>query len=77
MRCSCQVCGEYMVQDEKGLESRCICPVCFATCSACMGTVQSPLDRDGLRAMLDQRQRMDARTEPMEDEPVYSVDDWD
>lgn len=77
MRCSCQVCGEYMVQDEKGLESRCICPVCFATCSACMGTVQPPLDRDGLRAMLDQRQRMDARMEPVEDEPVYSVDDWD
>ena len=77
MRCSCQNCGEYMVQDEKGLDSRCICPVCFATCSACMGTVQTPLDRDGLKAMLDQRRWQDARTEPMEDEPVYSVDGWD
>ncbi len=26
-----------MVQQEKGVESTCICPNCFNTCSACMG----------------------------------------
>ena len=58
MRCSCQVCGEYMVQDEKGLESRCICPNCFTTCNACMGTEQAPIessDRLATLAMLRER----------------------
>ena len=26
-----------MVQQEKGVDSTCICPNCFNTCSACMG----------------------------------------
>lgn len=59
MRCSCQFCGEYMVQDEKGIESRCICPRCFHTCSACMGTTQLPLDREGLKQMLLRREIYD------------------
>ncbi len=49
MRCSCRVCGTYMVQDEKGIHSRCICPQCFATCSACMGTIGEPLDIESLK----------------------------
>lgn len=66
MRCSCQKCGEYMVQDEKGLESRCICPLCFETCSACMGTEQAPVagDRFELIAML--RERYDRQLEEMD-----------
>jgi len=63
MRCSCQNCGAYMVQDEKGLGSRCICPECFTTCSACMGTRQKPMDSDSLRFMLLQRERYDAEHE--------------
>ena len=63
MRCSCQICGEYMVQDEKGLYSRCICPNCFNTCSACMGTAQGPMDREALRKALLERQRVDAERE--------------
>ena len=59
MRCSCQKCGEYMVQDEKGLFSRCICPNCFETCSACLGTKQKPLSSDELQALLLQRQQID------------------
>ena len=52
MRCSCQRCGTYMVQDEKGIESRCICPVCFFVCSACVGTEGGqPLDLDSLRML--------------------------
>ncbi len=49
MRCSCRVCGTYMVQEEKGLESKCICPQCFSSCSACMGTAGEPLDLESLR----------------------------
>lgn len=44
-----------MVQDERGLESRCICPQCFNVCSACMGTRQQPADPETLRRMLEQR----------------------
>ncbi len=52
MRCSCQRCGTYMVQDEKGIESRCICPECFFVCNACIGTYGgTPLDLDSLRML--------------------------
>jgi len=52
-----------MVQDEKGLGSRCICPECFATCTACMGTRQKPVEPDQLRQMLLQRERYDTEHE--------------
>jgi hypothetical protein len=63
MRCSCQNCGAYMVQDEKGLGSRCVCPECLHTCSACMGTPQSPVERGRLNDLLLQRERYDAEHE--------------
>ncbi len=63
MRCSCQNCGAYMVQDEKGLGSRCICPECFTTCSACMGTPQKPADKEQLQYMMLERERYDAEHE--------------
>jgi hypothetical protein len=52
-----------MVQDEKGLGSRCVCPECFAVCNACMGTRQKPTTPDGLREMLLQRERYDVEHE--------------
>ena len=67
MRCSCQICGEYMVQDEKGLSSRCVCPNCLNTCSACMGTAQKPLNREGLANMLEERERLDEQRREYED----------
>lgn len=36
MRCSCILCGTYMVHSQRG-ESRCICPECGNTCDICMG----------------------------------------
>ena len=48
-----------MVQDEKGLSSRCICPNCFTTCSACMGTAQKPMTPDQLRAVALEREKYD------------------
>lgn len=48
-----------MVQDEKGESSRCICPECFFTCTACMGTGGQPLLPDALRETLWQRALQD------------------
>ncbi len=79
MRCSCQRCGTYMVQDERGLESRCICPQCFATCSACMGTVQKPEHREGLELIAYLRKRYDTQLEEGESVPSDGDEDtyWD
>ena len=41
-----------MVQDEKGVSSRCICPECFFTCSACVSESGGhPLDIDSLKML--------------------------
>lgn len=69
MRCSCQRCGTYMVQDEKGVQSRCICPQCFFTCSACVSASGGqPLDLDSLRMLALLREAQgDGRSEDFED----------
>lgn len=36
MRCSCILCGAYMIHSQRG-KSRCICPECENTCDICMG----------------------------------------
>ncbi len=65
MRCSCQRCGAYMVQDEKGVKSRCICPECFFTCSACVSeSGGKPLDLESLRMLAVLREAQgDGRSE--------------
>lgn len=70
MRCSCRVCGTYMVQDEKGLSSRCICPQCFSTCSACMGTIGEPLPLEDLKFVALMRESADSAA------PVEFPDDY-
>ena len=54
-----------MVQDEKGIESRCICPECFFVCSACIGTEGGqPLDLESLRMLAALREAQgDGRSE--------------
>ncbi len=78
MRCTCQKCGEYMVQDEKGLFSRCICPNCFQTCAACLGTEQTPLTREALHALAAARARYDRAfgDTPAEDDAAYPADGY-
>ncbi|HPF54340.1 MAG TPA: hypothetical protein P5116_04630 [Eubacteriales bacterium] len=66
MRCSCQICGTYMVQDEKGTQSRCVCPECFNTCSLCMGTGNQPLDPDKLKLAAQRRELEREREESVE-----------
>ena len=68
MRCSCRKCGAYMVQDEKGVQSRCICPECFFTCSACISMDGGqPLDLDSLRMLALLREAQGPEPEPEED----------
>ncbi len=69
MRCTCQVCGTYMVQDEKGILSRCICPNCFAVCNACLGTEQRPLSPQDLAQLYQQRRMHDASFVSSEPDP--------
>lgn len=62
MRCSCRVCGEYMVQREKGENSECVCPQCFTNCAACLGNAsgsREPLDREGLQWAMRLRELAD------------------
>ena len=58
MRCSCRVCGTYMVQMEHGLESGCKCPACGDVCRDCMGSAQQPLSVEELRFHMVERLRM-------------------
>jgi len=47
MRCSCQVCGTYMVHSES-TELGCVCPECGQRCKQCLGT-NTVVSRDKLR----------------------------
>ena len=59
-----------MVQDEKGILSRCICPECFFTCSACVGTEGGqPLDLDSLRMLALLREAQGDGTDPEDTDP--------
>ena len=49
MRCSCRICGTYMVQREHGLASGCVCPDCGFACRDCMGSDRPPMSAEELR----------------------------
>ena len=49
MRCSCHVCGTYMVHSE-GLDLGCVCPECGYRCKACLGT-NSVVSRENLKML--------------------------
>ncbi|HWQ58273.1 MAG TPA: hypothetical protein VN540_04565 [Clostridia bacterium] len=63
MRCSCKVCGTYMVQVEHGLKSGCVCPDCGYACRDCMGSDQPPMSADELRRRADALARESGREE--------------
>ena len=72
MRCSCKVCGTYMVQQEKGVESGCVCPQCFFTCSACVTPEGGrPLNPDELRSAFLSRQLLESIDDGFSD-PFHS-----
>ena len=75
MRCSCQVCGTYMVHAES-LELGCVCPECGYRCKACLGT-NSVLSRDALKHLKDDPVALDAIfTEPEEVPEKYNPDEY-
>ena len=47
MRCSCQVCGTYMVHSES-MQLGCICPECGQRCKQCLGT-NSVVSKENLK----------------------------
>ena len=47
MRCSCKVCGTYMIQADSRLLG-CVCPDCGYRCQDCLGT-NTVVSRDRLR----------------------------
>ncbi len=75
MRCSCQVCGTYMVHAES-LELGCVCPECGYRCKACLGT-NSVLSRDALRHLKEDPAALAAIfTEPEELPEKYNPDEY-
>ena len=75
MRCSCQVCGTYMVHAES-LELGCVCPECGYRCKACLGT-NSVLSRDALKRLKDDPVALAAIfTEPEEGPEKYNPDEY-
>lgn len=70
MRCGCPMCGTYMVQRERGLESGCICPACSEKCNACVADGQHPSTVEDIRRF---RESYDSIPDP---EGLYTnVDD--
>ncbi len=49
MRCSCKVCGTYMVQADSDILG-CVCPDCGYRCTDCLGT-NTVVSREGLAAL--------------------------
>ena len=75
MRCSCQVCGTYMVHAES-LELGCVCPECGYRCKACLGT-NSVLSRDALKHLKEDPVALAAIfTEPEEVPEKYNPDEY-
>ncbi len=49
MRCSCKVCGTYMVQADSD-RLGCVCPDCMYRCNDCLGT-NTVVPREALKAL--------------------------
>lgn len=75
MRCSCHVCGTYMVHSES-MELGCVCPECSARCKACLGT-NTVMSRDALRQLKNNPMMLSQLfTEPEEPKVRYNPDEY-
>ncbi len=74
MRCSCQICGTYMVQSE-GLEKGCVCPDCGARCKQCLGTdsvvPREMLSEAALKVLMNARRQEELNEEYERDADPY------
>lgn len=59
MRCSCRYCESeaYMIQAESG-RMGCVCPVCGARCTDCLGT-DTVISREAFQAMKQQNKQQE------------------
>ena len=75
MRCSCHVCGTYMVHSES-MHLGCVCPECGYRCKACLGT-NTVISKDSLKNLKFDMQLMDEIFNGPE-EPDYQRpdDEW-
>ena len=77
MRCSCHVCGTYMIHSE-GMELGCVCPDCGYRCKACLGT-DSVVSREGLKGLAGNAALMAEIFSSFDDEgavePGFAADD--
>ena len=48
MVCGCPNCGALMIQEVKGVHSRCVCKDCGYSCDACLGTATMIQKGEGL-----------------------------
>ena len=51
MRCGCPICGTYMIQSERGLDSGCVCPACGNMCCACNSPEQHPASLNEIKEL--------------------------
>ena len=49
MRCSCMICGVYMIQSDDA-HLGCVCPECGNRCTACLGT-HTVMDKETVRSL--------------------------
>ena len=49
MRCSCMICGVYMIQSDDA-HLGCVCPECGNRCTACLGT-NTVMDKETVRSL--------------------------
>ncbi len=73
MRCSCRLCGTYMIQADSSVLG-CVCPDCGNRCRDCLGT-DTVVSRDHLRDLMndprfspENLQRNFVKGEPRKDE---------
>ena len=50
MVCGCKNCGTLMVQEQKGITCRCVCPACGDSCDMCIG-FERPLSKAELQQL--------------------------
>ena len=68
MRCSCQVCGTYMVHAES-MGLGCVCPECGQRCRQCLGT-NTVVSRDLLKETINKYMTMKEGL-PKNDDDTY------
>lgn len=74
MVCGCPNCGALMIQEVRGISSRCVCKDCGYVCDACLGTNSMIQKGESLPLDLVRKYQDGVPLTPEEDQP-YPLDD--